>query len=371
MSDYKGIVSPAYVVQRPHKGIHSQYFHCLMRTPAFAKEAERWSYGITSDMWSLRSEHFKMIYSCLPPLSEQIYITRYLSNMDKLIRSFIRKKKKMIDLLEEQKRAIVHYAVTRGIDQNVPLTHSGVIWLGEIPKHWGIRKLNQCCTISGGMTPSMDIHRFWDGNIPWVTPKDMKRSDIGHSLVRITEAALQETSIRLIEPPAVLLVVRGMILAKRVPVAWITAPVTINQDMKALKTINGVNAEFLTHMLDSAQEAFAPLIDESGHGTRRLPMERWKDLAVAIPPEEEQITIVNYIDDAIKKSIEAIARTEQEITLLREYHTRLIADVVTGKLDVREVAAKLPDEITEPGLEEDSASPYSTEEDEVVEEVEG
>ena len=65
--DYRGIMSPAYVIERPRKGVNSRYFHYLLRTPAFAKEAERWSYGITSDMWSLRPEHFKMIYGCLPP----------------------------------------------------------------------------------------------------------------------------------------------------------------------------------------------------------------------------------------------------------------------------------------------------------------
>ena len=77
MSDLRGIVSPAYVVLRPRDDGVSHYYHYLLRTPAFAKEAERWSYGITSDMWSLRPEHFKLIHSCLPPVSEQaaIYAT--------------------------------------------------------------------------------------------------------------------------------------------------------------------------------------------------------------------------------------------------------------------------------------------------------
>lgn len=118
------------------------------------------------------------------------------------------------------------------------------------------------------MTPSMEVRRFWDGAVLRVTPKDMKRTVIRDSSMRVTEAALQETSLRLIEPPAILMVVRGMILARRVPIAWTTAPVTINQDMKALIPMKGVKAEFLARSLDSAQEAFIPLIDEAGHGTR-------------------------------------------------------------------------------------------------------
>ena len=113
----------------------------------------------------------------------------------------------------------------------------------------------------------------------------MKREAICDSSIRVTEAAVHETSLRLIDPPAVLMVVRGMILARRVPIAWTTGPVTINQDMKALKPLPGINAEFLARLLESARDAFVPLIDEAGHGTRRLPTERWRDLAVVMPPE--------------------------------------------------------------------------------------
>ena len=121
VSEYEGIISPAYVVQRPCEGVAPRYVHYLLRTPAFAKEAERWSYGITSDMWSLRPEHFKLIYSCLPPLPEQSAIVRYLDHVDRRVRRLVRAKRKLIALLTEQKQAIIHRAVTRGL----PSTGSG------------------------------------------------------------------------------------------------------------------------------------------------------------------------------------------------------------------------------------------------------
>jgi type I restriction enzyme S subunit len=183
VSDYQGIVSPAYVVERPRDGVDSRYLHYLLRTPAFAKEAERWSYGITSDMWSLRPEHFRLIYSCLPTAAEQGAIVRFLDHVDRRIRRYIRAKQKLIKLLEEQKQAIIHSAVTRGLDPNVRLKPSGVEWLGDVPEHWEIRKLRQCGSIAGGMTPSMEMRSYWDGEIPWVTPKDMKRVAIGDSSV--------------------------------------------------------------------------------------------------------------------------------------------------------------------------------------------
>src|SRR5665811_2036897 len=156
-SKLRGIISPAYIVQRPRSGVQAEYMHYLMRTPAFAKEAERWSYGITSDMWSLRPEHFKMIYSCCPPISEQTAIVRYLEYMDRRIQRYIRAKQKLIKLLEEQKQAIIHRAVTRGLDPAVPLKPSGVEWLGDIPAHWEVVRLKEASTpIEQGWSPQCD-----------------------------------------------------------------------------------------------------------------------------------------------------------------------------------------------------------------------
>ena len=347
-SSFRGIVSPAYIVQRPREDLLPNYAHRLLRTPGFATEAERWSYGITSDMWSLRPEHFKMIYSCVPPLHEQTAIVQFLDHADRRIRRYIRAKQKLIVLLEEQKQAIIHQAVTAQIDVRTGQPYpaykaSGVEWLGAVPEHWEVKKLRQCGMIAGGMTPSMENRRFWDGSISWVTPKDMKREAICDSGMKVTEAAVHETSLRLIDPPAVLMVVRGMILARRVPIAWITSPVTINQDMKSLMPVSGIKAEFLARALDSAQDAFVSLIDEAGHGTRRLPTERWRALAVAIPPEDEQGLIVDFLRRSTHNVAAAIDSARELVTRLNEYRTRLIADVVTGKLDVREAAAALPE----------------------------
>jgi type I restriction enzyme S subunit len=278
-----------------------------------------------------------------PPAADQDSIAEFLDYVDRRIERYAREKQRLIQLLEEQKQAIIHRAVTRGLEPAVSLKPSGVAWLDDVPEHWDMRKLRQCGVIAGGLTPSMEVRRFWDGAIPWVTPKDMKREAIGDSSVRVSDAALRETSLRLIDPPAILIVVRGMILARKVPIAWTTASVTINQDMKALIPAKGINAEFLAQLLASAQTAFAPLIDEAGHGTRRLPTERWVEITVALPPEDEQIRIVQFLNGATHDSVAAINRVVHEIGLLREYRTRIIADVVTGKLDVREAAARLPD----------------------------
>ena len=301
----------------------------------------------------------------VPSLPEQTAIVRYLDHVDRRIRRYVRAKRNLIALLEEEKQAVINQAVTRGLDPNVRLKPSGVEWLGDVPEHWEVCKLRRCVSVSGGVTPSMEVRRFWGGSVPWVTPKDMKQEVISDSIMKVTEAAIQETSLKLVDSPAVLMVVRGMILARRVPIAWISTPVTINQDMKALITVTVTNATFLARSLDSAQGAFRPLIDEAGHGTRRLPMERWLELPVAVPPPNEQSAIVAYVEKASANIDATISRTRRQIELVEEYRTRLIADVVTGKLDVREAAARLPDEPDDAdrtdadGLAEDVAGEFA------------
>jgi type I restriction enzyme S subunit len=379
LSHYTGCLSPVYyvLVRRSEKD-DPQYLNAYFQTKPFQESLVRIGNGILAHRMRIPMELLKCEPFPHPPSGEQSAIVRFIDHVDRKIRRYIHAKQKLIKLLEEQKQAIIHRAVTRGLDPKVRLKPSGVEWLGDVPEHWEVRKLRQCVLIAGGMTPSMENPCFWNGTIPWVTPKDMKREAIGDSSIKLSEAAIRETSLRLVEPPAILMVVRGMILARRVPIAWTTAPVTVNQDMKALKPKQGVNAEFLARWLDSAQRAFVPLIDEAGHGTRRLPMERWRDLTVALPPEDEQSTIVRFLHETTNTLMKAIERPHREITLLREYRTRLIADVVTGKLDVREAAAKLPDEAdeTEPldnaesSLDDDDEATEDTDLDATPEEAE-
>jgi type I restriction enzyme S subunit len=138
-STLRGIISPAYVVMRPRKEANPWFYHNLYRTPLFAKEAERWSYGITSDMWSLRPEHFKV----LPPPNKQAAIVRFLDHANRKIDGWVRAKRKLIGLLNEQKQAIIHRAVTRGLHPDVPLKPSGIPWLGDIPMHWEVTSLRR------------------------------------------------------------------------------------------------------------------------------------------------------------------------------------------------------------------------------------
>ena len=352
VSDSDGKGTPVYSVCSPRQSANAYYYAFCVREMARSEWILALAKGIRERSTDFRFKDFASQWVPLPPLPEQAAIVRFLDHADRRIRRYIRAKQKLITLLEEQKQAVIHQAVTGQIDVRTGRRYaayrpSGVEWLGEVPEHWEVKKLRQCGKVAGGVTPSMDNRNFWDGAIPWITPKDMKREAICDSSIRVAEAAIRETSLRLIDPPAVLMVVRGMILARRVPIAWITGPVTINQDMKALMPVPEIDPEFMARVLASAQDAFVPLIDEAGHGTRRLPTERWRNLAIAIPPRDEQEEIIESLKISTHTTVATSDRTYREIDLLRAYRTRLIADVVTGKLDVREAAARLPDEVEE------------------------
>jgi type I restriction enzyme S subunit len=354
-SALRGIVSPAYVVMRlRNERDLPSYYHYLYRTPQFAKEAERWSYGITSDMWSLRPEHFRMIYSPEPPPDEQAAIVRFLDWANGRLERAIRVKRKVIALLNEQKQVIIHRAVTRGLDPSVPLKLSGIPWLGDIPQHWEVRKVKYLVAGIGGMTPNKGVSRYWGGNVPWVSPKDMKRRDISDSQDHITDVAVCETNIPVVPCGAVLIVVRGMILARTIPTAVSMVPVTVNQDMKALLPRGELDGNFLASLLTGIQRELLSLVEESGHGTRCLRTDSWENFVIPLPPLPEQEQINEYLKSELATVNDTISRLEREIELLREYRTRLVADVVTGKLDVREAAARLPDEAPLDSIEDDA-----------------
>ena len=358
-SALRGIISPAYVVMRLRNADDlPSYFHHLFRTPQFAKEAERWSYGITSDMWSLRPEHFKMIYTPEPPPNEQAAIARFLDWANGRLERAIRAKRKVIALLNEQKQAIIHRAVTRGIDPSVPLKPSGVPWLGHIPQHWEVRRLGHLIRLQTGfpfastgfvqgesgtrllrginVTPS-GIR--WDEAVRW-------RRKPGDGL---DEFALEVGDIAL-----------GMdrpIIGSGVRVATIRendTPSLLLQRVARLRPGDSLDAKFLLLLLRGRLfgDYIAP--NFTGISVPHLSPQQIKGFRVPLPSLKEQQHIVRHLKAETTGLDVAVSRLEREIDLFREYGVRLVADVVTGKLDVREAAARLPEEAPLKTVEDDA-----------------
>ena len=367
VADSDGKSTPVYSVCQPEPAANARYYAYLLRETARSQWILALAKGIRERSTDFRFESFGSQLFPVPPFAEQAAIVRFLAHVDRRISRYIRAKERLIELLEEQKQAIIHQVVTGKIDvrNGQPYSaykDSGVEWLGRVPRHWNVVALRECGSVSGGMTPSMTNRRYWGGAIPWVTPKDMKRDVIDDSRVRVTRVAVDETSLRLVPAPAVLMVVRGMILARKVPIALTKCAVTVNQDMKALVPTQGMRADFLARLLGSAQEAFVPMIDTAGHGTCRMPTDRWRALPVAVPPDEEQAAIVEFLTSTTKRIARAQEGTRGLVTHLGDFRNRLFADVVTGKLNVREAAVTLSG--VEPLTAEDKPEPTLNADDE-------
>jgi len=370
VSQFRGIVSPAYVVVHPRNKQNPNYFHYLLRTPSFAKEAERWSYGITSDQWSLRPEHFKMIYCSLPPLSEQSAIVRYLDYMDRRIRRYIHSKQKLIKLLEEQKQAIIHRAVTRGLDPDIKLRDSGVEWLGDVPEHWEIVKLGFKFRCTSGSTPSRSTSDYFNGNIPWVRTGELVDSEIYETKERITSTAIESHSMRMLPVDTLLIAMYGQ-GQTRGRTGLLKIEATINQACLAiLPNPQVAYPKYLQYWFISQYSQLRQISESRNTTQPNLNGQMIQNQWLLLPPLSEQADLIANIRHNTQQINFIMNYAYQEIALLREYRTRLISDLVTGKLDVRAVAANLPDEVEETEMLEDEVDEIEGFDDEQTTEIE-
>ena len=349
-SNLRGIISPAYVVMRLRNDKNeSEYFHHLFRTPGFAKEAERWSYGITSDMWSLRPEHFRLIYSLRPPLLEQAAITRFLNSTSSRIEMTIRAKRKVIALLNEQKRIIILQAVTQGMDPAVLLKPTGLPWLPAIPTHWEIRRFRTLVRgIDQGVSPQT-VGFLAEGD-SWGV---LKSGCVNRGVFRETEHKQLASNFTI--DPAIAVAIGDVLISRACGSPSLVGSVGRVKSLRyrlilSDKTFRAVfNAAVDTDFMVLAMNSryYRAQVEQAISGAEgmanNLPLSSLKDFRFAIPPKAEALAIARSVGEATAGIDTRMARLEREIDLLREYRTRLIADVVTGKLDVREAALHLPD----------------------------
>jgi type I restriction enzyme, S subunit len=203
------------------------------------------------------------------------------------------------------------------------------------PSHWLRVPLGEIGEWRGGGTPSKSRPDFWEGSLPWVSPKDMKVSRIADAQDHISEAAIEGSSVRLIPKGSLLMVVRGMILARAFPVALTTREVTINQDMKALLPLESEAAEFLLIALRAFEPDVLTTIERSSHGTCKLKTDVLEAFVIPIPPLTEQRRIVAKVNE-LMSLVEAL---ETQLATARTAAEKLMEAVVaelTGKDTSRE-----------------------------------
>ena len=209
---------------------------------------------------------------------EQQAISRFLNRETAKIDALVAEQQNLIALLKEKRQALISHAVTKGLNPDVPMKDSGVAWLGEVPAHWDVAPIKYLVKFRSGGTPSKDRLDYWDGEIPWASAKDMKADRLCDTGDHISDTAIEEGGASLLDEGNVLIVVRGMILARTFPVALTGAPMAINQDLKGLQPASKMSSEFLAWYLRGTAAESLSRLDEAGHGTKALRMDAWASM---------------------------------------------------------------------------------------------
>ena len=337
VADQDGVCSTEFLVLSEGRATAS-WVHRWLLTPEVTQQIEAGCDG--AKMPRADWEHVGSIPMPLPPSAEQIAISSALGRETARIDALIEKKTRFVELLKEKRQALITHAVTKGLDPNVRMKDSGVEWIGEVPENWEISKLAYTTREAGGKTPDTRTEAYWGGDVPWVSPKDMKQAEILDSIDKISDTAVRECGMREFERGTVLVVVRGMILAHSFPVAEIKIPATINQDMKALEPDVRLRPAYLRLLLETAKNyVVSVLVAEAAHGTKVLRADVWRQLPVLLPSIEVQDQILGEIRNVSAAYDKLTGKVELSIALLKERRAALITAAVTGQIDLREEAA--------------------------------
>jgi type I restriction enzyme, S subunit len=351
----RGIITSAYLALGVKAGVDPDFGFQFLNVWDTSKAIYGYGSGLRQN---LDFSHFKRMPVAVPPPDEQTAIVRFLDWANGRLERAIRAKRKVITLLNEEKQVIIHRAVTRGLDPSAPLKPSGIPFLGDIPQHWTIVRnlalfshrvehgvpglpVLQVSLHSGITEETLDQFGRPKRLIADHTKyKLVRKHDLAYNTMRMWQGAVgASTTDGLVSPAYVVIVPRA-----------------------------GVNPTFYEFMFRTT--AYKQEVNRYSTGIvsdrNRLYWESFKQMPNVFMPVEEQQAICASIRERTASPNTAISRLEREIELLREYRTRLVADVVTGKFDVREAAAQLPEEAAPDVTPAEPVEEFESAEEEVV-----
>ncbi|PKH79081.1 restriction endonuclease subunit S [Pseudomonas sp. Choline-02u-1] len=333
VSHYEGVTSPAYDILRPIKSCNTDYYHFLFRTKKYLQQFKLRSRGIMDMRLRLYFDQFGQIAIPVPPPAEQDQIVAYLRAQDTQIARFIKVKRDLIKLLTEQKLRIIDHAVTRGLAPSVRLKPSGIKWLGNVPEHWEVKPLKRWVRLN---TSTLGEKTNPDFEFRYVDIGSVQTGRLAKELERIRFESAPSRARRVLR--------RGDTIISTVR-TYLKAIWYVSEDADDLIASTGfavltpgtsVEPEYLGYVIQSSAFVNRVVANSIGIAYPAIAETVLGRFPVALPSTvDEQQAIVAHIKTESAPLDDAIARTEQEIKLIREYRDRLIADVVTGQVDVR------------------------------------
>mgnify|MGYP000316810230 CR=1 FL=1 len=310
ISKYDGSVSLINIVLTPINDMNPVYYEWLFHSSLFSDEYYRWGHGIVNDLWTTRWQEMKNIQIAAPPLHEQQLIATYLDQKCSEIDELITLQEEMITKLQSYKQSVITEAVTKGLDKNVPLKDSGIEWIGEIPEHWKITKIQYLAQLKSGYN---------------LTTEEIKDSGLypvygGNGIRGYYDKYFLEGDYVLIGRQGALCGNINYSTGK----SWATEHAVVCYPKT--KYITKWFGELL-RVMNLNQYSLAAA--QPG-----LAVERIKLLPIPIIPLSEQQTIANYLDQKCSEIDELISIKQQKIEKLKDYKKSLIFECVTGKRKV-------------------------------------
>ena len=346
ISRYTGCLSPVYyVLIKRSKNDDPRYLSAYFETKPFQKSLVRIGNGILAHRMRIPMELLKCELFPRPPLSEQTAIVRYLDYVEQRVRRLVRAKQKLIELLKEQKQTIIHHAVTHGLNPNVPLKDSGVEWLGEVPEHWKVVCLGMATHSiqTGPFGSQLHADEYITGGTPIINPSHMKDGCIKNDPeISVSLEKCQELARHKLCTGDIVAARRGELgrcaLVTDSESGWLCGTGSLRIRPKS----QIFESSYLLVLLSSQGVRDTLSLSSIGATMDNLNTAMVSRLHLPHPPLDEQVRIMESIADQSNTIACAADAARREIELLQEYRTRLIADVVTGKVDVRAVANRLP-----------------------------
>ncbi|ECI4150105.1 restriction endonuclease subunit S [Salmonella enterica] len=272
---------------------HQQLVETLLATLTDSQNADE-----LAENWARISEHFDTLFTTEASIDALKQTILQLAVMGKLVPQDPNDEpaSELLKRIAQEKAQLVKNGKIKKQKPLPPISDEEIPFV--TPNHWEWVRFGEIGEIKGGGTPSKNNSAFWEGDIPWVSPKDMKVDYISKSELSISQDAVQNSSVTLISEESLLFVVRGMILAHTFPVAIAKKEVTINQDMKAIST-DLYHPDFLIKMMKACSIRVLSLVDRSSHGTCKLVSDKLFSLVLPLPPLKEQLRISSEVDSFI------------------------------------------------------------------------
>ncbi|MFA0963560.1 restriction endonuclease subunit S [Roseivirga sp. BDSF3-8] len=336
LTENNGICSTEFLVYRALSDVDNSFLNYLMRNHSFISIVNSSTYG--SKMPRANSEFIGNLRVQLPPLEEQKRIADFLDRKVAQLDQAIAQKEQLIALLKERRQVLIHRAVTRGLNPDAPLQHSGIDWIGEIPAHWEVKKLKYLANMKGGFAFNSASFKESGVQIIKIANTYMNELALDRQPTFVDDSFLKTHSDWIVRKGDILMSLTGTLGKKDYGFAILIENEEVfllNQRVGKLNPKNDLSPEYLLSVLHS--EMYLNQLYQLPSGTKQanLSNEDVLNIYVAISPDKsERLKIVKFLDDSKAKTDKAISQHETQIQKLKEYKATLINAAVTGKIRV-------------------------------------